>query len=70
MIMESCSVSKHDLTSHHEEGLMVTEEAEIVATEIDAEEIPDEEAEVAGIPIVMEIEGLGGDKSENKDNRA
>jgi hypothetical protein len=59
---------------------MVTEEAEIVATEIDAEEIdvgaidaeeiPDEEAEVAGIPIVTEIEGLGGDKSENKDNRA
>jgi hypothetical protein len=54
---------------------MVTEEAEIVATEIDvgtidAEEIPDEEAEVAGIPIVTEIESLGGDKSENKDNRA
>jgi hypothetical protein len=49
---------------------MVTEGAEIVATEIDVEEIPDEEAEVAGIPTVMEIEGLGGDKSENKDNRA
>lgn len=54
---------------------MVTEGAEIVATEIDveaidAEEIPDEEAEAAGIPTVMEIEGLGGDKSENKDNRA
>jgi hypothetical protein len=51
---------------------MVTEEAEIVATEIDAEEIGVGaiDAEVAGIPIVTEIEGLGGDKSENKDNRA
>lgn len=48
----------------------MTEEAKIVATEIDAEEIPDEEAEAAGLPTVMAIEGLGGDKSENKDNRA
>jgi hypothetical protein len=49
---------------------MVTEEVKTVATEIDAEEIPGEEAEAAGVPIVMAIEGLGGDKSENKDNRA
>jgi len=49
---------------------MVTEEAKIVATEIDAEEILGEEAEAAGLPTVMAIEGLGGDKSENKDNRA
>jgi hypothetical protein len=49
---------------------MVTEEAKTVATEIDAEEIPDKEAEAVGVPSVMAIEGLGGDKSENKDNRA
>ena len=53
----------------------MTEEAKIVATEIDVEEIggaeiPGEEAEAAGTPTVMAIEGLGGDKSENKDNRA
>jgi hypothetical protein len=68
-------VSKHDLTSHHEEGLMVTEEAKIVATEIDVEEIGveatlGEEAEAAGIITVMAIEGPGGDKLESKNNRA
>ena len=51
---------------------MVTEEAEIVVTEIDVEAIDGGEidAEATGVPTVMEIEGLGGDKSENKDNRA
>jgi hypothetical protein len=49
---------------------MVTEEAKTVAMEIDAEEIPDKEAEAAGVPSVMAIEDLGGDKSENRDNRA
>jgi hypothetical protein len=54
---------------------MVTEEAKIVATEIDVEEIGvgatlGEEAEAAGIPTVMAIEGPGGDKLESKNNRA
>ena len=54
---------------------MVIEEAKIVAPEIDVEEIGveailGEEAEAAGIPTVMAIEGPGGNKIESKNNSA